>query len=353
MPRPPPPGGIRMFSRRLSLPDLIDLCRVLRHQLSAGLTLHRVMKQQAERGRYSFRAVAGRVSEAIQRGDSLADTLDREKAVFPPLFMAMLKLGESTGHMAEIFGELERYYQLELQLRRQFRSQTFLPILQFVAATFIIAGVILLLGFIASMNNAKPLLTMFGLGGAAGSLAFLGVIYGTLFTAWLLFRIFANLGRQKAWMDHLLLSIPGLGSCLRALTMSRFTLALQLTLDTGLSITKALRLSLDATGNAYFSSHSDMVALSLKNGQTLHESLEASRLFSSDFLDMVGSAEAGGSVPEMMRLLSEQYQEETKRKMTLLTTFAGGFVWVCVAGFIIWAIFSLFNIYLGMINSVK
>ena len=119
--------------------------------------------------------------------------------------------------------------------------------------------------------------------------------------------------------------------------MSRFTLALQLTLDTGLSITKSLRLSLEATGNAYFAAHADGVVQSLKNGKTLHEGAEASNLFPSDFLEMVHSSEASGSVPEMMRQLAHQYQEETTRKMTYLTTFAGGAVWCCVAGFIIWA----------------
>ena len=106
-----------MFTAKLTLADLIDLCRVLRHQLAAGISIHKVLKQQAERGRRSFRAIAGRVSEAIQRGSNLSDTLAGDKDAFPPLFLAMVKLGESTGHMAEIFGEMERYFQLELQLR--------------------------------------------------------------------------------------------------------------------------------------------------------------------------------------------------------------------------------------------
>ena len=332
-----------MFSRRLPLADLIDLCRVLRHQLGAGLSLHQVMKKQGERGRPSFRAMAGRLSYAIQQGSSFSKALEKEEAAFPPLFLTMVKLGESTGHIAEIFGELERYYQLELQLRRQFRSQTFLPIVQFVSAVFIVAGVIFILGMI---NPGKPMLTIFGLGGKEGSAAFLGVVVGTLLTLWTVYFVTSRAGRQKAWMSRIVLGVPALGPCVRALTMSRFTLALQLTLDTGLSITKALKLSLDATGNAHFSSQADAIVQSLKNGESLHEALESSKLFSSDFLEMVVSAETGGTVPEMMRHLSQQYNEETTRSMTMLTRVAGGAVWVGVAAFIIWAIFRLANIYL-------
>ncbi|HZZ81751.1 MAG TPA: type II secretion system F family protein [Gemmataceae bacterium] len=333
-----------MFSRRIPLADLVDVCRVLRHQLGAGLGVLQVMKQQSQRGRPSFRRIAGRLSEAIEQGSSLGRALDAEKDAFPPLFLSMVKLAEATGHIAEIFGELERYYQLELTLRRQFRSQTFLPIAQFFFAVAIIAGVIYLVGMLAAPGT-KPLLTIFGLSGAAGAGAFLGVVLGTLILLASLFFVIAQAGRQAAWMDRVLLGTPALGGCLYALAMSRFTLALQLTLDSGLSITKALRLSLEATGNAQFAQHADGIALSLKNGDSLHEALERSGLFTSDFLEMILSSEASGSVPEMMRHLAGQYQEETSRKMTMLTRVAGGAVWCAVAAFIIWAIFRLAGVY--------
>lgn len=333
-----------MFTQRVGLADLIDLCRVLRHQLSAGLAIHQVLKKQSERGRRSLRPITGRLSLAMQQGTSLGRALDDEKNAFPPLFLSMVKVGESTGHIAEIFGELERYYQLELQLRRQFRSQTFLPIAQFLFAVAIVAGVIYIVGMIGGNAN-KPMLPIFGLTGAAGSLAFLGVVVGSLTIIAVLYLVISQLGRQKAWMDRLLLRTPALGSCLRALVMSRFTLALQLTLDSGLSITRALKLSLEATGNAYFASAADRVVGALKNGQTLHEALETSGLFTSDFLEMIAGSEVSGSVPEMMRVLGQQYQEETARKMTMLTRVAGGAVWCGVAAFIIWAIFRLANVY--------
>jgi type II secretory pathway component PulF len=336
-----------MLSTHIPLPDLIDLCRVMRHQLGAGLSLHQVLKKQGERGRRSFRAIAARISDGLQEGHSLSDAIERDKDAFPLLFLSLVKLGETTGHAPEIFGELERYYELELRLRRQFRSQTFLPIVQFVFAVAIIAGVILILGMI---NPQKPLLTIFGLGGGAGALAFVGTVVGSLASVWLLYFLVSRVGRQKTWMDRILLSTPALGPCLSALIMSRFTLALQLTLDTGLSITKALRLSLESTGNAYFASHADGVVLSLKNGASLHEALEASRLFSDEFLEMIASSEASGSVPEMMRHLAQQYQEETTRRMTLLTRVAGGAVWCGVAAFIIWAIFKLAFIYLNALG---
>lgn len=339
-----------MFSRRVPLGDLIDLCRILRHQVGAGMTLQQVLKKQGQQGRRSFRDVCTRLSDALLNGSSLSDALDREKDVFPVLFLSLVKLGEATGHLAEIFGELERYYQLELQLRRQFRTQIFLPVVQFVAAIAVVAGLLVLLGIIAEITRTKPIFTLFGLGGCAGASAFLGVVFGTLIGFWLLYGVISSIGQQKAWMDRFLLATPALGPCLLAIVMSRFTLALQLTLDSELPIGKALRLSLEATGNAHFAGQADGIVLALKNGRTLHEALVDSKLFPSDFLDMVLSSETSGSVPEMMKHLAVQYQEEAGRRMTFLTKAAGFLVWLCVAGFIIWAIFRIASIYLGALG---
>jgi type IV pilus assembly protein PilC len=337
-----------MFSAQLSLPDLIDLCRVLKHNLGAGLSILKVMKQQADRGRRSFRALATRISVAIQQGSSLSKALEQEKNSFPVLFLALVKLGETTGHMPEIFAELEQYYQLELQLKRQFRSQTMLPLIQFFGAVFIVAGVIFILGMI---DPQKPLLTIFGLGGGAGALAFLGIVFGTLASLYSVYFVVSRLGRQKAWMDRIVLAIPALGPCLRAVLMSRFTIAMHLTLDSGLSIGKALRLSLEATGNAYFASGADGVVQALKNGRPLHEALQASGLFTDDFLEMILTSEESGRVPEMMKHQSQYYHEEASRKMRTLTMVASGGVWFCVAAFVVAMIFKIFGVYLGILEN--
>lgn len=339
-----------MLTRRIPLADLIDLCRVLRHQLSAGISIQRVFKQQSERGRSSVRAIASRLHVAIGRGDKLSDALEVEHRAFPPLFLAMTKVGESTGYLAETFGELEKYFALELQLRRQFRAQTVLPIAQFVIAVLLMAGVIFILGLIATMTHSKPLFTIFGLSGGAGAGAFLGLVFGSLLAVWLLYDLLSRLGHQKVWMDRLLLSLPGIGPCLQALLMSRFTLALQMTLDSGLAISKAIALSFEATGNAYFVSRSGAAVKALKSGQTLHQALQSARLFDDDFLEMVVTSEETGGVPEMMRTLAQRYQEDAGHKLKMASRIAAFAVGFCVMAFIVWGIFQFAGVYLGALE---
>src|SRR5256885_656906 len=83
------------------------------------------------------------------------------------------------------------------------------------------AGLIFILGLLA--GTGKPLLTFFGLGGLAGSVAFLMSVAGTLALMVLLWQIV-----RSAATDRLLLRLPALGPCLEALALGRFAMALQL-----------------------------------------------------------------------------------------------------------------------------
>ena len=337
-----------MFEPRLSTQNLIDLCRVLRHSLSAGLTLQHVFRQQAGGARAAVRPLAGRVVEAIEKGESLSAALDREKGLLSPLFLAMVKVGEETGQLPEIFHSLEQHYLLEQRLRRQIVRQSIGTILQLIFAILIVAGTIFILGLIAPAG-AQPI-RIFGLSGPGGALIFLAMTFGTLGAIWLAVSMFLRYPRHAAPVQAFLMKLPGLGTALYSLVMGRFTMALQLTLDSGLSIVKALKLSLQATGNAWFNSRTDVIVDALKGGESLTNALLQSNLFDEEFVHIVAAAEEGGRVPEMMKHQAEYWHEEAARRLTTLTRMLTFGMWLMYAGFMVYMIFKLAGIYFGMLG---
>lgn len=337
-----------MFAPALSTQNLIDLCRVLRHNLSAGLTLRHVFRQQAGGGARAVRPLANRVLEAIDQGSSLSAALQDERGL-PPLFLAMVKVGEQTGHLPEIFQSLEHHYALELKLRRQIIRQSMGTVVQFVFALLIVAGLIFILGMLGRPGSA-PMTIIPGLSGGSGALIFLGVAFGSIAVLWAGGKWFMLYPRQAAPVQAFLMGLPSLGPALAALVMGRFTMALNLTLDSGLSIVKALKLSLQATGNALFISKTDIIADALKKGEALSSSLLASGLFDEEFLHIVAAAEEGGRVPEMMQHQSEYWNEEASRRLTTLARLMTFGMWLLYAGFMAFMIFRIAGIYLGMLG---
>jgi type II secretory pathway component PulF len=341
-----------LLSKRLPLAGLIQLCRVLRHNLSAGLMLRDIFRQQAKRGLPVVRPVADRIWQSLEEGDSLEIALGREKDSFPPLFLELSSVGEHTGNMPEIFGELERYYLMQQKFWRQFVSQSFLPMIQFVAATFIIAGLMFLLGFIAEITNSKPLDPLgLGLTGGGGALIFLASVYGIVAALLLAYLAASRSLQQKAIVDRFLMRLPGAGPFFEAISLARFAMALRLTMDSAMPIATALGLSLRATGNAAFASCVDLVQDALRSGDDLTVALTRCRVFPAEFLNLVAMAEEGGRVPEVMANQAKYYEEEAERRLAVLTRLASFGVWLFVACLIILAIFKIFGLYMSAINN--
>ena len=113
-----------------------------------------------------MREVAGAVAERLAKGDSLEDAFAPHRDRFPPLFLELVAVGEKSGRLEDTFHELEAYYETTLRVRRDFRAQMAYPTIQFVAAVFIIAALIFVLGLIGSQMDPTGL-GVTGTGGAA------------------------------------------------------------------------------------------------------------------------------------------------------------------------------------------
>jgi type IV pilus assembly protein PilC len=341
------------FSSRLSLSNLIELCRALRHYLGAGLSVLDAFRNQANKGPAGVRPVAGRIVAALEEGDSLDDILAREGDVFPPLLRALVRVGENTGMLAEVFAELEKYYVRQRMLWRQFVVQSAWPIIQFVVAIFVLAGLILVMGLLPPPGGpgSRPLDPLgLGLAGPSGAAIFLGVVLGTLLALgggyWFLRRRM----RDSAALDAFLLGLPAIGPCLRALALARFCTALRLTTETGMSIVKAMRLSLSAAGNGAYTAQGEHIEADLRRGEDLTIALTDRRLFPEEFQHMITVAEESGTLDRVLAHQAEHYHEESGRRLTVLTALAGYGIWLLVGLIIIVAIFRIATWYIGLLN---
>jgi type IV pilus assembly protein PilC len=341
------------MSRRLPTSALIQLCRVLRHYLSAGLMLRDVFRQQAKKGHLAVRPVAVQISEAIEQGDDLQEALKHQGDAFPHLFVSMVSVAEHTGMLPEVFADLERYYSRQLKLRRDFISRIFWPVLQLVLGVLVVALMVLILGIIAESRPGTEPIDPLGLGltGPRGAMIILCTASGIAASIGITYFVVTRVLRQKSFLDGLLLRVPVLGPCLQALAMTRFCLALKLTSETGMSIGEALKLSLRATGNGAFEGSTDAIVSEVNRGMDLTLALARGRIFPVEFLHIMEVAEESGTLPDVMRRQSDHYDEEAGRRLAALASTAAYTVWSIVGVLMVWTIFRIFTMYISKITS--
>lgn len=337
-----------MFSSQLPLAALTEHCRALRHQTEAGLSLARAMKQQGQKGPRPVRPIAARLAARLEQGDDLADALEDEARYYPPLFLAISRVAEQTGQLPEALRELEKYFELQQTLWRNFIRQITWPTIQLVLAILVIALVIYILGILPG-NTA---ITVIGLKGETGVQIFLGGVLAVGVLAVGLYWFTREVLKSGGAVDRLLLGIPYLGGCLEALALARFSLAMAILVEAGVKIHEAVRLSLGATANDAFIDRTTPAVAMLQGGEPLTDALRAQHVFPSDYLDIVETGEVAGREPAVFHKLAEQNHELAERRMHVLAMMAARLVWVLVAIFIIIMIFNLAMQYIGALEGV-
>ena len=342
------------FSARIRQGDLAALCRRLSIALKSGIDVRKVFQREAtSRSSPRLRGQLAQIGAAVDRGASMSDAIAVTGEFFPLLLRELVEVGEQTGHLAEVFQHLAEHYENQVRLRRLFLAGITWPALQLIGAHVAIGALILVTGLIAGSGKPFDMLGL-GLTGPRGLVIyclFLSVIGGGLVFVYQAAR------RGVVWtkpLQRAVLALPGVGRTVQTLCLAQFSWSLQLTLEAGMDVLRALPLSLRSTRNARYTDHTEQVVTSLRNGHEIAEALYATRAFPADFLDAVEVGERSGRLPESLANLSQIYQDQAKRAMAALTVICTMVVWAGVALLIVIAIFrmamSYFNVLNGFIN---
>ncbi|MDB5307041.1 MAG: epsF 4 [Gemmataceae bacterium] len=334
-----------IWSKRLGTASLIELSRALRYALSSGMMLRDAMDLLSREGTGAIRPVAARVATDLKAGWSLQEALRKQEASFPPLFLALTAVGEESGNLPEVMGELEKYYLTQQKLRRDFFSDISWPLVQFIAAVLIIAGLILILGMLPVKAGNKDQVDPLGLGllGYDGAITFLLGVGTGLAAIGAVYLAVSRALRKVPVLQRFLFRVPIIGPCVRSLAMTRLCIALKLMLDTRLSVLKAIQLAFTATDNSAFIAAAPGVVASIRRGNTISDSFAHTRVFPPPYRSALAVAEESGRLPEMCAVQAENYDEQARRLLGTINKIASVLIWLLVAAFIITAIFRIFS----------
>ena len=340
-----------MFEQ-LPMSTLATFCRSLSTMLESGVGVLKAFQVAGGKSHNSrLKRLSEEIIEDLRKGNEVSTALQERGGAFPPLMIDLVGVADQTGALPEVLRGLADHYENLVRLRRAFLGQIAFPIVQLLAAIFIIAGLIWLLGMIASGTGSTPFdVTGFGLQGTSGALTWLGACFGTAFAGAVTYLILVTGLKGRAFVHTLLLMIPVIGGCLRSFAMARFSWAFALTQQAGMSIRPSLESSLKATGNGAYMAAIPMVLAMVSEGEELSFALKETRLFPIDYLELVRVGETSGTVPETLERLSPQLEDQARRSLSVLTATLTWVIWGMVATLIIYFIFRIALWYVGQLN---
>lgn len=291
------------------------------------------------------------IVDQLRKGSQVSEAM-RAQGVFPELMVDLVSVAEQTGALPEVLAALADHYDNLLRLRRAFLGMIAWPLFQLVAAVFIVAGLIYILGLIAGSRNNQPMDVLgLGLVGTSGALIWLGGCFGSAFLMFVAYQMLTRGLGGQTFVHSLLLRIPVIGGCMRSFAIARFSWAFALTQQSGMSIRPSLESSLKATANGAFVASIPQTVAMVMEGEDLTTALSATGLYPRDYLELVRVGEATGTVPEALERISPQLEDQARRSLFALSAALAWLIWLIVAGLIIFIIIRVFMIaYLGPIQ---
>ena len=344
-----------LFSPRIRLKSLAQLCHRLQIATSAGIEDRKIWHDESARGSRSQRYKIGLLSDQLASRKSLTEALPATGNFFPPLFCQMVEVGEMSGQLDRTYARLAKHYDRMLAARRNFLGRLSWPMLQLAMALLVIGLLIVIMGVLPINTGPQgEQIDILGLG-LVGTPGLIKYVNSLIVISIALLLVVEAARRGVGWtrtLQRWALQIPIIGGAMKTLALSRFTWALQLVLDTPMDLRRALPLALETTGNDYYARHAHEVAQRIEQGQDLHTSLASTEVFPIELLDSIAVGEQSGRLVETMERQSVDYQERAGVAISVLAQAAGYFIWLLVALFVLSLIFRIASFYTQQLNNL-
>lgn len=321
--------------------------------LEAGLPLDRALTtlvnlDEVKPLRVAFTAVRDRV----RSGASLADAMTPE-AVFPKLYVSMVRAGELGGALDKTLPKLGDYLLRAQAVRDAVISALIYPGMLTLTGLLSISVILLFVipqfePLFRDSGKEMPAMLSFVL---LMSTLLEGIWWGIILAGIAVVFTFRRKLAQPDFrlrFDVLLLKVPILGKILKAMEMERFSRSLGTLLASGVDLHAALRITRDTLANRSISAVVGAAAVSLREGEGLADKLAKSGVFPELTIDLIRVGEETGTLEQMLQrhadLCERGLKHSIDRLLALLVPSLTIVFGIMVAGLVGSMIFAILSV---------
>jgi MSHA biogenesis protein MshG len=316
--------GFNPFAPKIMHVDILLFTRQLYTLLKAGVPIMRALGGlQDSSANPAMKALLGQVRESLDSGRELSMSLARHPQVFTPFYLAMVRVGEMTGRLEEVFLRLFDHMEFERFMREQVRSALRYPmfvILAMAVAMFVV-NIWVIPAFakvFAGFGAALPLMTRILIGFSNFMVAWWPALIGGIAVAGFAFKSWIGTRRGRYLWDRLKLRLPIAGKIVRKATLARFARSFALATRSGVPVIQALTTVAQTVDNSFIAAKVEQMRNGVERGESVLRAAIATGAFTPVVLQMIAVGEESGSLDEMMEEISGMYQNEVEYELKTL-----------------------------------
>ena len=336
----------RFSEKKVSSMDVQLFSRQMYTLLKAGVPIMRGLAGLQESAiSPAFGRVIKDIRESLDAGRELSAAMARHPKVFTSFYLSMVRVGEMTGRLDEVFLRLFDHLEFDRDMRARVKSATRYP-------TFVVGAMILAIAVVnvfvipqfvkvfASFKAELPLMTRILIGTSAFTVAYWPALLAVTAAGAAGFRAWLRTVSGRYTWDRWKLRFPIAGKILLKGTMARFARSFALSSSSGVPIVQALTVVSQTVDNAYLCARVEQMRDGVERGESILRTSVAAGVFTPVVLQMIAIGEESGSLDDLMDEIAAMYEREVDYELKtlsaqiepILITFLGAMVLVLALG---------------------
>lgn len=328
--------------------DLVNFCFDMEQMVRSGIPIIdglRDMRDTIDTPR--FREVLTVMTEDMEAGNVLSQCMASHPDVFDKVFVSLIRAGEQSGQLPEVFKNLADTIRWQDELISQTRRLLMYPALTLVVVLGVMAALLIFLvpqiaQLFKSMGMDLPAQTraLLAVSGFARDF-WLPILVAPVAAIIALMVTVRRSGKAAYMWDYAKLRLPVVGPILQKIILSRFANVFGLMYRSGITVLDAIRISEDVVGNRVVADGLNRAVQQIAAGDGMTESFNNLGLFPPLVIRMLRVGESTGALDVALANVTYFYNRDVKDSVDkgmkmlgpALTLILGGMI-----AFVIWAV---------------
>jgi type IV pilus assembly protein PilC len=345
---------------KVSRQDLINFCFDLEQMIRSGIPIIeglRDMRDSIDNPR--FRDVLTAMTEDMEGGKVLSQCMASHPEVFDNVFASLVRAGEQTGQLPEIFKNLADNLRWLDELISQTRRLLILPLLTLVVVLGVLVALLIVLvpqiaQLFKSMGLALPTQTKVLIAVSGFMTHYWYIVFGFPVVVVVALIVVVRRSPRAAYMwDYSKLRLPLVGSTLQKIILSRFANIFALMYRSGITVLDAIKSCEDVVNNRVISDSLVRAGQQIAAGESLTETFQNLGVFPPLVIRMLRVGENTGALDAALMNITYFYNRDVKESVDKAQKMLGPAMTLVLGGmlaFVVWAVLGPVYDILGKIR---
>lgn len=319
--------------------DFSVYCRQFESMLNAGVTVIDCLGMLGEQTEnLVLRTVTKSVQSSVQKGETLAASMEKEK-IFPDLLISMVKAGEASGALEISFNRMATQFEKDAKTRAMVQKALVYPIVVLIVALAVVVVMLVVvipnyMTMFADMGVDLPAITMFVVHMSDFIIQKWYIIIVAVIVITVAIKAFAQTNVGVHTIAKLTLKMPIVSDFTVKSATARYARTLSTLLAAGISLVDAVDIVADTMSNALIREAMKDCREQVMQGVPLSQPLERCGLFPPMVYQMTRIGEESGDVESLLVKLADYYEEEVEMATQSLMAAMEPMIIILLAGIV-------------------